>query len=423
MDDNLLAMKVNGKQWRVVWICLTLLAIAAPLAFFCLPQMRPSRLLVRHLSDQLATAPDGQVSLILQQTASLEEEGLPLLVVSLNSSRSIVADEANQVLLDQIDQWALLESRVSSPKVARLASLLAEHNAAATAEISRRRVDLATRLLLWPVDRSAIDATQLVADCETILQSTTVERWTPGGDFKQQVSAEETIPTPYSKAVARDETLYEPWTKLPGGGLPMEIAEVPELPRTVTTVPDELTEVAAPRPLPGLFVPPPAAIASQGQPGHSLSNDATDLLGPRSANTISETVVPLQDLPDLAVIHELASTDESTSSAALQELHRRGYEGVHLELAQRIVDPDSSVRLALVDALPQIPGVDARPWLIWLTEDDDPMVRKMAVTVIATSNDPSLRERLREIEREESDPEVLTVVRGALSPSRERSNR
>jgi hypothetical protein len=63
-------------------------------------------------------------------------------------------------------------------------------------------------------------------------------------------------------------------------------------------------------------------------------------------------------------------------------------------------------------------AVDPRPWLVWLTADEDPLVRKAAVAVIATSNDPRLRAQLQQREQIESDPEVLRLVRRVLGGDR-----
>ncbi len=114
-------------------------------------------------------------------------------------------------------------------------------------------------------------------------------------------------------------------------------------------------------------------------------------------------------------MQKLASDDESLIHAAVDELYRRGFQTKHFRLAELLVDPDAEVRAQLVQSLPQMPGIDSRPWLLWLSRDQDPTVRKAAVAVIATSPDATLQQRIRDLEREETDEEVLQALRQILS--------
>jgi len=88
-----------------------------------------------------------------------------------------------------------------------------------------------------------------------------------------------------------------------------------------------------------------------------------------------------------------------------------------------LIDPDANVRLQLIQSLPQMSGIDSRPWMLWLSRDQDPQVRKAAVAVIATSADPALLQRVRELEREETDDEVLRVVRQISNPGQKNTIR
>jgi hypothetical protein len=103
--------------------------------------------------------------------------------------------------------------------------------------------------------------------------------------------------------------------------------------------------------------------------------------------------------------------DPRAVEAAASELRQRGYTPLRIELAKQLVSPDPRVRLALVETLLRTGAFDPRLWLIWLTRDEDPAVRRAAIAVIATSNDPALRAQLEACEQEESDPEVLRFVR------------
>jgi hypothetical protein len=95
-----------------------------------------------------------------------------------------------------------------------------------------------------------------------------------------------------------------------------------------------------------------------------------------------------------------------TVAAAAAELHDRGLSGQHLELARDLTDPDPAVRRRLVDRLPDIPGLVARPWLLWLSHDDDADVRLAALTFLATSTDPRLLDYVRQLADRDQDPRI-----------------
>ena len=74
----------------------------------------------------------------------------------------------------------------------------------------------------------------------------------------------------------------------------------------------------------------------------------------------------------------------------------------------------------LAKVLPSIAVSDPRPWLLWLSHDTDPRVRKATVAILATNPDPILQDRLRELELKETDESVLRVVKQALEQRRRR---
>jgi hypothetical protein len=102
-------------------------------------------------------------------------------------------------------------------------------------------------------------------------------------------------------------------------------------------------------------------------------------------------------------MRQLHSAEGTEHSAAERELMRRGYTAFRLGVARRLTDPDPAVRRELAELLPQMSGLDARPWLLWLSEDADPSVRRAAAAILATSTDPKLRARWRELRVGEND--------------------
>ena len=118
------------------------------------------------------------------------------------------------------------------------------------------------------------------------------------------------------------------------------------------------------------------------------------------------------------VLRRLQAEDRKTTAAAEAELERRGITGPLLDLARRAADPDPEVRRQLAESLPTLPGVDARPWLLELSYDDDPEVRTTAVTLMATSGDMELLKRVQQVSLE--DPDDHTRAQAAKALPRQR---
>jgi hypothetical protein len=91
---------------------------------------------------------------------------------------------------------------------------------------------------------------------------------------------------------------------------------------------------------------------------------------------------------------------------AQRELASRGFGQLEIELARRLTDDDPEVRRRLAEWLPRLPGIDARPWLLWLSEDPSPQVRLLAATLMSTTTDPALLERVAEMYRADPDADV-----------------
>ncbi len=110
------------------------------------------------------------------------------------------------------------------------------------------------------------------------------------------------------------------------------------------------------------------------------------------------------------VMRSLQSVESPTAAEARAELIRRGFSEVNLDLARRLFDPDPEVRKQLVRNLPQLHSIDAMPWLLRLTQDNDAEVRLAALTLLATTGDPTMLSRVEEIARHDRDPAVQRQI-------------
>jgi hypothetical protein len=130
-------------------------------------------------------------------------------------------------------------------------------------------------------------------------------------------------------------------------------------------------------------------------PAPRLTDDGAD--GKRGELAQVET-------PEL--MRRLRAGDGSTVAGARAELVRRGFTKIHLELARRLFDPDPNVRRELARLLPGVQGIRPGTWLWWLSRDDDPEVRLTAITLLATTGERAVLDRVEGIARNDPDPRI-----------------
>jgi hypothetical protein len=93
-----------------------------------------------------------------------------------------------------------------------------------------------------------------------------------------------------------------------------------------------------------------------------------------------------------------------------EELTRRGFGRLSARLVRQLFSDDPAERLRLVDDVLTEPGVDARPWLILLADDAAADVRLLAVTIMATSDDPVLIEKAWQVAINDRDPRIAGLA-------------
>ena len=109
---------------------------------------------------------------------------------------------------------------------------------------------------------------------------------------------------------------------------------------------------------------------------------------PETAVRGTGAVQPVGDLvraDTVELMRQLQATDESAVAAARAELIRRKFTPAHLEAARRLFHADTEVRKGLARTLPETPGLDAVPWLLWLARD--PEARRAVVGRDALGDD------------------------------------
>ncbi len=415
-----------------------LLLIAPVVVMTVVPGLRPADMVARHLGEEVELVPDRFVAAHQLEIAKLDLAGTDVLVQALGNPRAIVAEGAGSALHAQLDQWARMPSRESSPRVAHLANQLAAKVSLWNDAARSTAADLATRILQWPVRSRVTNRVELIADCNKVLQSAPVPSASvpspPISSHVMQVAAEYTAgESPLPPAAVRASSastdprgiLELPLAYTPGGDLPIREVELPPLPPSLATPPspqplrEGVPRLLAPSgtQLPRVIFPDdrpwqdPNAVPSSPRAPHPLAPGAEEdprakKLAPASATQRQADQPPgLERLADLDLIGRLRGSSPAELEEVEKQLRRRGFDDRQLRQARRVVDPDPRVRRQLAESLADLRGSPS-PWLFWLSYDSDPGVRQLVVSLMATTQDPRLHRRLREMRSLETDEAV-----------------
>jgi HEAT repeat protein len=145
----------------------------------------------------------------------------------------------------------------------------------------------------------------------------------------------------------------------------------------------------------------------QQERGHRVSVGAT-----AAAIAIREAshVAGRPTSPVIEMAQRLHSPSDVTRASARAELRAIGYSESHVDLLHSVTDPDGIKRAAAARALPVMRGMNAQPWLLWLSFDDEEEVRHAAISVLATSYDPALADRMRVAANTDPAPRVRRLA-------------
>jgi HEAT repeat protein len=97
--------------------------------------------------------------------------------------------------------------------------------------------------------------------------------------------------------------------------------------------------------------------------------------------------------------------------AVREELTRRGHAPLEIYLQERLTDSDPRVRSQAAASLPGMPAMDARPWLLSLSRDEDTEVRLVALSLMATSGETQMLRRVKEMAQSDPDPRIRTQAK------------
>jgi hypothetical protein len=157
-------------RFRWPFLLLSVLVIgAAWLGRWSLDSWTRQRLARQHVRT-LVRLPESQAAEFVRRLTLDDGEWLDVVVGGLADSRAGVAEASEGALWDLVDRWAHLPAGESSPRVAALASLLAQEASVLPSDRRTTVRALAERLISWPVDGRLVDVSALVANCQAVLE-------------------------------------------------------------------------------------------------------------------------------------------------------------------------------------------------------------------------------------------------------------
>ena len=370
-----------------------------------------------HWNRQLDESLDDQWAGQLQRLLALGEPGLRRVALRVGASRRERCELVGRVLQDRLDQLKLASPRMALHEMTLLAEVLASN--VETWEPPARDVaaGLVRRMMEVRGEFKAGDARRLLLSCERVIQATVPLEAT---QLPRDVSVENRREVVEYQRFER-EPAYETWVEvesleLPGGALPMtpfvgpiEVVAAEENDAEASPSVDLESGSSEPR----LFVAEPNLLRDLPAEG-AAPNDAQTV--ERERRVAAQAQVP-ETIRLVMLLHEGDHHQVAQAQAGLRE---QGFSQGQIEVAKLLFDRDPRVRQQWARQLPLVPGMNAKPWLLWLMKDESADVRVVAVSVLATSNDPDLLERMREIAAQDADPRVRKQAERYLSGTRRR---
>ncbi len=415
------ADRAKRRFWFLVLPALGLVGL-----FFTGLQIFP-RWMASYWKQQLADAPVNRVEIILDRIAELDEGGTAVLVEALGSEREGVALGAKRRLLDRLEQWKSLSEDEYASRLLTLAELLAAQTKAFGPAAQRDAADLATQLLLCPSkDESRGSSVQLIAACDEVFQaakSVHGKSYPPPqlfGNSSRQFNGDPDA----SRSVARQrwesQKMAAPhFDPLPGGGLPLGSPPAEEqksdhvlpgdngeMPPAYFQEPSDSRSLdfsnRAGNPLHVSDAAKPQNTGGGSVPGQDREIESVSRVEPLGG--ANSAALDLRAWETLDLMRQLGSAEEKPAEKFQAELRRRGFSAVEIDLARRLFDADPAVRKRLIAELPAMPDIDASAWLTQCCKDEDAEVRLAAFSLLATSNNPLLLQKIKVLRRTTPTP-------------------
>jgi hypothetical protein len=424
--------------------------------------------IVAELADRVAHHEADDATAALRQLAAMPRPPIDVLVSAAASPDQEIAKEAQLLVSGLVRRWSrqIDDGRRLSTvtrQLGELAQSLAKHQATFSAA-DHPWLAATTRRILRVANRAPIANSPLVAThCDSVLASIA------DGENAMNVVVGRSMPSPDPPLVTAaaapatnpgesSRTVAEP-TLAAHVDARAALANANPLREPAATTPNDRSAASAPMPAtefstvvnsttpasPGNGsgdTGPVGAFQSpwRGEWAHPVFRilPAMPINGPATdaeQGTPPEQSIPITDKEFFAGAMGALADEDSRQLLARwlvasgsdvfpleEELTRRGFGRLSARLVRKLFSDDAAERLRLVDDVLTEPGVDARPWLILLADDAASDVRLLAVTIMATSDDPVLIEKAWQVAINDHDPRIAGLA-GRLRDRRDSAQR
>ncbi len=376
----------------------------------------------RRLARALPAAPDVQVEPTLRRIAHLGRPGFRALLRQMESPREIVAQTATELVITLAEEWESGSPRQADALLADLMVHLANRRDSYPPSIRGASKTLALRVLKRPMLYAGRPRVEVFAACERLLQGP--PRFDAGRtlEFDKNIDPPvfgRPVPTEQDEQVAENpgvrqaadwrDGVVESVASLPGGGLD----RLPQLDRPASIGSGFNQDHTEGGGLPELLPPNRGATVlpvRNSRTEKECSPQAAEnenSSGVRGLSAVEKSLTPAKP-PETALatglakprLYEVMRSYATGSGEEAAEAERRlvecGFRSIHLRLTKRLFHEDFEIRRTLARVLPDVPGVRAETWLLYLCHDKEPIVRETAMGMLLTLDNPKV---IREAQR------------------------
>ncbi len=384
--------------------------------------------LVAELAERVAHSDAPEASAAVRLLASMPRPPVAILVRAAASADREVAQEAQQTISKLLRRWQRqIEDQGRTKAVARQLSELAELFAQHAETLSRADeawLTKTTRKVLRLANRIPSQHAPLVAGhCDAILAAISPGPASIEKTIRTELAGEKMLVS--AGALTDDDPQMRP-TRLQRefsvGATPTPVtAKVRDNLQGSERIADKKSadtsaEGATRAPWQADWSHPLFRIAPampiNGLPRQERSHDPAPLPSGIETKPIEAEANdrPLAHVDSRELLNDWLRAEGADVFPIEQELTRRGFGRLTERLVEQFFSRVPQDRLRMVDDVLTEPGVDARPWLVLLADDEDADVRLLAVTIMATSSDAALIEKAWDVAINDRDPRIAGLA-------------
>jgi hypothetical protein len=368
---------------------------------------------------RLAITPDAEIADRLAEMVGQPDGAIEALVLGMEMPRENVALQVRKTLGEQMTAWRKLPPADAGRRMSQLATALSQNVERFGPDAKAVAAELVTEILRWNEEGETSERMNLLAACDRVLQVCAP----PGSPVAEKLRAEEADSARKNHGLdieahfAGISLQPQKAAILPGGGLKVDPARSEDAESLDPTMQAKTKDATEPKRLAGNHAAQPlpagentmrtaSAIDNTTSADEAAGSEGGDRMarGTRSAANRFASLLHNQSVVELCSM--LHAEEPQILDGAASELKRRGVSPRHVELGKRLTDPDPKERRRWAELLPRMAGIDAKPWLLWLSHDQDSDVRLAVVTLMATSGDPDMLSRVSQMGRDDEDPRI-----------------